>query len=427
MTIRLNLNTKLTLIFTFLILSFFRSPYIFTEGRFMAEDGQLYFKSAFEKNFFEHLIYFPPNAGYYNLIANLLTEISTYFSLYSAPLVVAYGSLFFIILPLILILFKNSYLFNNDFQKIVACLLFFITTPNIPEIWANSINTQIYLFFSSFLILFFKYKKDFVRPFEKFLILIAGLSGIYTCILTIFFLIKYYLKKTKNNFYNFGILLICSLIQFSLILYSKINNLIHITKIDLIDKPIFYISSFIYSFFAKPIFGKELSFFVNDLFYNITGKNYFLILLPLLLIFFIFYLIRIEFFNFLKKDKIIQSLIMIYFLVLSVILVGSDNFPPSGRYATIPGLLFLIILYYVSIHFHNKYFKNFLNFLIILSLLVGTYEFRPNSKYIKFLDCINCPNWKNEIKKWETDTSYNIRIWPYNRKAFQLNKKDEIN
>ena len=71
MTIRLNLNTKLTLIFTFLILSFFRSPYIFTEGRFMAEDGQLYFKSAFEKNFFEHLIYFPPNAGYYNLIANL--------------------------------------------------------------------------------------------------------------------------------------------------------------------------------------------------------------------------------------------------------------------------------------------------------------------------------------------------------------------
>ena len=118
---------------------------------------------------------------------------------------------------------------------------------------------------------------------------------------------------------------------------------------------------------------------------------------------------------------------MIYILVLSVILVGSDNFPPSGRYATIPGLLFLIILYYVSIHFRNKYFKNFLNILIILSIFVGTYEFRPNSKYIKFLDCVNCPNWEKEIKRWETDISYNIRIWPYNRKAFQLNKKDEIN
>ena len=54
MTVKLNLNIKLILILTFIALSFLRSPYIFTEGRFMAEDGELYFKSAFEKNFFDH-------------------------------------------------------------------------------------------------------------------------------------------------------------------------------------------------------------------------------------------------------------------------------------------------------------------------------------------------------------------------------------
>ena len=427
MTLKLNLNIKLTLILAFVVLSIFRSPYIFTEGRFMAEDGELYFKSAFEKNFLEHIIYFPANAGYYNFIANLLSEISNYFPIYKAPLVVAYGSLFFIILPIILILFKNSYLFKKDLQKIVACFLFFITTPNAPEIWANSINSQIYLFMCSFLILYFKYEDNFVRFFEKFVLLIAGLSGIYSCILTPLFFIKFYLKKTKNNFYNFLILFFCTLIQSSLIFYSKINNLLYARKLDLAGEPIFYFKAFIYSFFAKPIFGRELLLYLDSLFFDLFKNSYFLIIFFLLIIISIFFLIRVNFIDFLKKDKILQSLILIYFLVLAVIFIGSDNFPPSGRYAAIPGLLFLISLYYIGTNIHNRYFKNFLNFLIILSILVGTYEFRPNSKYIKFLDCINCPEWKNEVIKWKSNSEYSIKIWPYHRKAFHLNKKHEVN
>ena len=427
MIVKLNLNIKLILILAFIVLSFLRSPYIFTEGRFMAEDGELYFKSAFEKNFFDHFFYFAPNAGYYNLIANFLSEISTFFSIYNAPIVVAYGSLFFIILPIILILFKNSYLFKNDFQKIVACFLFFITTPNSPEIWANSINSQIYLFVSSFLILYFKYENNLVRPFEKFILLLSGLSGIYSCILTPLFFIKFYLKKTKNNFYNFLILFFCTLIQSSLIFYTKINNSLYVRKLDLAGEPIFYFKAFIYSFFAKPIFGRDLLLYLDSLFFDLFKNSYFLIIFFLLIIISIFFLIRVNFIDFLKKDKILQSLILIYFLVLAVIFIGSDNFPPSGRYAAIPGLLFLISLYYVIINFDNKYFKNFLKFLIILSLLVGTYEFRPNSKYIKFLDCINCPEWKNEVIKWESNSEYSIKIWPYHRKAFHLNKKHEVN
>lgn len=427
MIIKLNFNIKLMLILTFIVLSFLRSPYIFFKGRFMAEDGELYFKSAFEKNFFEHLFYFAPNAGYYNFIANFLSEISTYFPIYSAPLIVAYGSLFFIILPIILILFKNSYLFKNDFQKIVACFLFFITTPNSPEIWANSINSQIYLFLSSFLILYFKYENNLVRPFEKFILLLSGLSGIYSCILTPLFFIKFYLKKTKNNFYNFLILFFCTLIQSSLIFYTKINNSLYARKLDLASEPIFYLKTIIYSFFAKPIFGRELLQNLDSLFFDLFKNSYSLIIFFLLIIISIFYIIRTNFIDFLKKDKIIQSLILIYFLVLAVIFIGSDNFPPSGRYAAIPGLLFLISLYYVSINFDNKYFKNFLNFLIILSILVGVYEFRPNSKYIKFLDCVNCPEWKNEVLKWESNSEYSIKIWPYHRKAFHLNRKYEVN
>ena len=51
--LKLKLNNKIILIFLLIVISFFRSPYIFLKGRFMAEDGELFFKSAFENNFLE--------------------------------------------------------------------------------------------------------------------------------------------------------------------------------------------------------------------------------------------------------------------------------------------------------------------------------------------------------------------------------------
>ena len=80
----------------------------------MGEEGSHYFKNAYENGFLNQLLYFDPRAGYYNLIANLLTELSTYVPLIYSPLVTAYGSLLIILIPLFLILFKDSYLFKND-------------------------------------------------------------------------------------------------------------------------------------------------------------------------------------------------------------------------------------------------------------------------------------------------------------------------
>ena len=419
--LKLKLNNKIILIFLLIVISFFRSPYIFLKGRFMAEDGELFFKSAFENNFLEHLLYFAPNSGYYNLIANILAEISTHFPLNYAPLVVAYGSLFLILLPIILILFKDSYLFKNDYQKIIASVILFIATPNSPEVWVNSINSQIYLFFSSFLILYFKDENNSVNLKEKFLLLIAGLSGIYSCILTPIFFLKFYFLKKKNNLYNFIILLFCTIIQLSLIFYSKINNLLHTSHIEFIEKPIFYVTSFIYSFFMKPIFGRDLLYFINEkLHISFLPKDVFFIVFGLLVLFFF---IKFNFINYIKKDKIFQSIFFIYFLVFGVVFLGSDNFPPSGRYAVIPGNLFLLIIFYLSIYFEIKQIRYFFSFVILLSIISGIYEFRPTSKYIRYLDCVNCPDWKTEIINWKKDNNYAIGIWPYPRKQFKLNNK----
>ena len=157
----------------------------------MGEEGSHYFKNAYENGFLSQLSYFAPTAGYYNLIANLLTELSTYVPLIYSPLVTAYGSLLIILIPLFLILFKDSYLFKNDKEKFIGSLIFFITGPHIPEIWANSVNSQIYLFFVSLLILYLKPENKKNQILFPGLLLISGLSAIYSCILTPLFFFKY--------------------------------------------------------------------------------------------------------------------------------------------------------------------------------------------------------------------------------------------
>ena len=96
----------------------------------MAEEESHYFKNVYENSFLNQFLYFAPTAGYYNLIANLLTELSTYVLLIHFPLVTAYGSLLIILIPLFFILFKDSYLFKNDKEKFIGSLIFFITRYN---------------------------------------------------------------------------------------------------------------------------------------------------------------------------------------------------------------------------------------------------------------------------------------------------------
>ena len=63
--------------------------------------------------------------------------------------------------------------------------------------------------------------------------------------------------------------------------------------------------------------------------------------------------------------------------------------------------------------------------IISFSLIFGANEFRPPTEnvkhqYIKYLDCINCPIWKEEIYKWRKNNEYEIGIWPYPLKKLKL-------
>ena len=96
-----------------IILIFYKSPYIFLYGRFMAEEGSIFFSKAYSGNFVTSIFYIDFNSGYYNLWANTSAVIASWFKLEVSPLVTVYLSLIPKLFIFYFILYGNSFLFNN--------------------------------------------------------------------------------------------------------------------------------------------------------------------------------------------------------------------------------------------------------------------------------------------------------------------------
>ena len=84
--------------FSIFIISFWRSPFIFTNARFIGEEATHHFVFALEHSFVKNLLYYDDFAGYYNLIPNLLLGVASLIPIELAPYITVYGSFAFIIL-----------------------------------------------------------------------------------------------------------------------------------------------------------------------------------------------------------------------------------------------------------------------------------------------------------------------------------------
>ena len=70
-------NLKLIILFLILIVSFWRSPYIFFNGRFIGEEATHHFLYALENSFLKNLFYYDVFAGYISVspLSTLTTEM----------------------------------------------------------------------------------------------------------------------------------------------------------------------------------------------------------------------------------------------------------------------------------------------------------------------------------------------------------------
>lgn len=427
-------SAKHAFLFFVILISFYRSPYIFLNGRFIAEEADQHYLFALNNSFLTNLFYYVEFAGYYNLIPNITTWFATLVSIENAPYVTVYSSFLIILLLPYLVLFRESLLFKSEKQRIVASFILFLTPPFVVEIWLNTLNSQIYLCIISILILFMKNLNNFQKKINNFLILISGFSGIYSCSLLPLYIHKYFKNQNNYNLINLCFLIIANIIQLFLIFKSYITNKLHYSVLS-DDYNFEILSNFIYNIFVKSFFGRDLTHLIwNKI--NVFGDNHNLYILFTLLIFICIVLINVKkIIIFFKKDLVSIYLISMFIIISFIILVGSINNQIGGRYAVLPSVVLILLVLHFYNELKNKILMNIFLILISSSLITGIYEFRPNYKinlknpdlnYLKQLDCLSCPQWKSEVQNWRKNNEYIIGLWPYPRKQMKLEIKNVI-
>ena len=413
----LSKNYKIILLTLIIFLIFYRSPYIFLNGRFVAEEGSFWFHNSYLYGPIKGLTQIFWGSGYFNIWPNLATTFALLVPIEYAPLVTVYFALSLKIFLFVFVIYSQSNFLITNFDKTIISLVILAAPPMVPEIWVNTLTSQVYFTIFSILILFLQdTKKNFFNKSSPFVLFFSGLSSLLPCTLLPFFFYKYIRNKNKINLSNFISLLFVSCCQSVIFIYSKIQNL------DLEGSQTRFILSldkfvnYTYNVLIKSILGRDLTQLLYYDFFILF--NIYLLIGFIMLIFII--LLKNSFHHF-KNDRVLISLILIFITISVFTFFGSKMEQVQGRFAATPGVL-LIFIVYRFFQLSSNYFKNFYLILILFTLMTGFYEFKLNNKYPHFLVCIDCPNWKDELKKWKLDNNYKLKIWMYTEKTMKLIK-----
>lgn len=406
-----NLLNKKTLFFIVLIIIvFYRSPYIFLEGRFQAEEGYIWYRNVFLNGPLDTLFFVSGFSGYINLWMNLAAFFSSFVSILNAPLITVYFAFILLVYIFIYILNSNSDLFPNNNYKYLGCMIVLFSPVMTAEVWMNSLNAMSYLGILTFLILFEKNNSKF-RILNYFFIFISGLSGYYASALVPLFLLKFLKFKNQQNFTQFLIILLSSTVQFFTTFYFKLTQEIASERFFMTYEKL---QNYLYNVVLKSMFGREISQKLISLI------NFELLILILLITAFLLFitLIRIII-N--KKDHVL-NFILISFLIQSFLILFGSAYKDfvGGRYAVCAGVILSFVIMRLFYLNKDNYLKYLFGILMFIFLSSGFLEYKLLNQYPQFLACIDCPNWENEISQWNNNKNYKIKIWSYPNNVMQL-------
>jgi hypothetical protein len=380
----------------------FSAPRVFLEGRYFAEEGSIFFSHALSHNFLQHLFFVSPLSGYFLFNANLQTGIAVLLPFKVGPLFTAWSSLALMILPAIFLL---KLCVNSPLARIKLLLftiLLFSPYINNSETFANSINLQVYLGLSTFIIfLFFSSIQSKASKVSVWLFLfVSFLSGYYSIILLPILLYR----LIKNGFNSFGtkVLLLglsALTIQISITVSMKLNQQLWPSKLDDNRFSYDYLIKFLRWLAQNFLLGHDLIWFF---------------LLTIILIFVILKFCTVEF---LRRDY--NQIFYAFILQILLIYFGSAEFSPR-YYALV--LTIVVFALTVSLNQLLKDLKTLiikqLSFLLSLLIIVfTTIIFRDYNDF--FLACPeDCPSFSvqvDDIRGGKTPYLYHWPMGPQSR------------
>ncbi|CAI3925787.1 hypothetical protein [Commensalibacter papalotli (ex Botero et al. 2024)] len=409
-------NQTSLLLFVYILFLFIRAPDIFTQGRFWAEEGYIFYANAYNMSPLNAL--FVVFGGYINLGASGATLIARYLyiPLEFAPYFTIFVGLVVQITPIYLLLTARDEWLSPFYVRLLATLLL-LFVPESSEISLQSLHLQFHLALACTIIAFLKTDIKNKRYFKLFLLFFAPLCGLLPVVLIPIFVAKSWLEKENLRNEQTIALVLGSSIQLSFYLF----NLVH--KIDIDNFAIVRQRHFSYNDFCSVLYVRDIIFpflghryhvsigIMANIFHKVEAHQI-SIKACLISSFFIIFISSI-FIKYSKTRKgllffitaILMVCISIYGVVGGTIQLVNPYF--TERYAFLSQALFALMLLYFSITLPRAG-KIVANATIIWVLIVGSFNFfqlLPEAK-----DGAGHV-WRQELEKWRNDPEYHPKIW----------------
>ncbi|WP_286019481.1 hypothetical protein [Candidatus Venteria ishoeyi] len=360
------------------------------------------------------------------MLANLASSLATLVPLEYAPFVNTYFALLFTLIPVALLLWGSSYLWDSAWQKLLAASMVILISANISaphEVWLNATNSQVFCGVISAVILFERLQGLSLKArwLYRGLLIFCGLSGVYTTFLGPGFFIKMWLERSRESVIHFLLVSFTALIQISIFIYLKTHHLLSTTKNTEFEFLTALLSTLKY-FILSPFLGYANMLSITD-----WLNQHFILGLCIsgIIIIMLFYWL------FQQRQHLspyFWMLLLLFPIVSLLVIYGAMYHEPTGRYMILPGLLVLwgiISLLSTQNSLNTNRSTSFLlqrplwlN-MIIIFIVVHMLVHYKQTRYLEYNS--NTPLWQNEIYAWKKNPDKIITAWPAPRWKMRLN------
>jgi len=379
----------------FALIIIMRQPRVLLQGRFWAEEGNVFFERAWNLPWYRAL--FLPFAGYLNLIANLAGVLAHHFApLWAAPYVSTTIALLIQCVPAALIVTSRANWLQH--RVIVGAALLMIAMMGYSvEISLSSIGSQFYLALAAALVLGFEPRSGAVGALQWFVLLVAPLSGPASWALLPLFALRAFLDRSRARTVQTFILLTGVLLQVIFFYGSATGRGIGISP-----------SLFGGAVLANNVIGPFVQGHLNTAIRSALAASFSDGRAPLWPLGIVTVLGAAAFAALLRlNDKAPVWLFSAGVAMTTIAYAGalgekSGLLLYAGRYAFSPQVLFeLCLLIWCVIHRGSVrfWFGCAFAWLVIVSFL--------DYRWVQL-----GPPWRPEVQKWEHDNSYPMKIWP---------------
>lgn len=209
---------KVLLYFFFSFLILLRKPDTITNPQFWAEDGTMWYATAYNQGV-SSLV--KPQAGYFQTYSRLTALVAQLFPVSTGPLIFTLSAVLAQTLPVYLITTKRiKKTIPSSVCRFILILLFLLL-PNVGEAYLNVTNAMWYLSIALFIILVTRPDDPSVHKLDFLFILFAGLSGPFSIFLTVVFICTGIVQKKKKIPQHILLLILTAMIQVTGLLLSK--------------------------------------------------------------------------------------------------------------------------------------------------------------------------------------------------------------